>query len=155
MKKLLNLSVLILTAAVVITFSGCGVFTIAREIQIADKNASQDLVISQSIDSKGYTYSEKVRVNMSPESDYRDTLEVIKGHGEYTSWEVILEDDFEKVAWYDYKLFILVDRTYYMFDIKTYEPPEYSHDEPVYELKEYNIFHMKELYPDYESFDWY
>ena len=42
-----------------------------------------------------------------------------------------------------------------MFDIKAYEPPEYSHNEPVYELKEYNVFQMQEMYPDYESFEWY
>lgn len=155
MKKFFTAMVLILTAVITLTFSGCGVFTIANEIQRDKKNASQELDVIWGRDGDDYVYSDKVRVSISLDSEFCDSLEVIKGKGEKTSWEVILEDDFEKVAWYDYKLFILVDRTYYMFDIKAYEPPEYSHNEPVYELKEYNVFQMQEMYPDYESFEWY
>ena len=155
MKKFFKAMVLLLAAVITLSFSGCGVFTMANEIQRNEKNASQELVDRYCRDGDDCVYSDKVSVFKSSDEIHKSRLEVIKGSGENTSWEVILEDYFEKVAWYDYKLFILVDRTYYMFDIKAYEPPEYSHDEPVYELKEYNIFHMRELYPDYESFDWY
>lgn len=155
MKKLFKAMVFILTSIIILTFSGCGVVTMIPSIESNRKNVAEERVVIGGIDGSAYVYSDKVRVYKSSKERYKSSLEIIKGSGEYTSWEVILEDDFEKVAWYDYKLFILVDRTYYMFDIKAYEPPEYSHDEPMYELKEYNIFHMKEFYPDYESFDWY
>ena len=63
--------------------------------------------------------------------------------------------DFEKAAWNDYKLFIKMEGTYYMFDLNAYEVPQEIYAEPEYELKEYSEKEMKELYRNYESFNWY
>lgn len=42
-----------------------------------------------------------------------------------------------------------------MFDINAYEVPQEKYAEPEYELKEYSEKEMKELYRNYESFNWY
>ncbi len=109
------------------------------------------------IDGDTYTYSDKISVFMDSGSSGTDILYLKQYPGE-GYWTEILSGEFEEVAWNDYKVFCLMEDTYYMFDIKSYEvptDPAKKYDEPEYELKEYSAKEMKTLYPSYKSFNWY
>ena len=126
----------------------------------------EDLVIHYTRNTVYYEYQEKIMVVIRY-SDRQDTLDLRTG-GSSDNWcasldssHTILIGDFEKVAWYDDNLFILMEGTYYSIDIDEYEIAPLIEDEdenvlsPEYELKEYTETELKQLYPDYESFDWY
>lgn len=152
MKKFLKAIILLLAFTTVFIFSGCS--DNFMEDLMTDYEADEELFVVHASDFHTYTYSEKVKINMLRHNNL-DSLEVKTGTDEDCFWNVILEDDFEKVAWNDYKIFILYDSTYYVFDIEKYEVPENKYDDPVYEIMEYSSTQMEELYPDYESFDWF
>lgn len=99
-------------------------------------------------------YSDKIELFMSSSLYTKDVL-YLKYYTDDACWRSILRGDFEKAAWNDYKLFIKMEGTYYMFDINAYEVPQEKYAEPEYELKEYSEKEMIELYRNYESFNWY
>lgn len=122
-------------------------------------NKKEDSKTYASIDSFRIEYQEKVYVDMT--THYTDTLSIrIAPYDEdvqypysYEYKKEILSGDFYRTAWYDDKVFIYSGDLFYVFDIDEYEVPE-AGEEPEYELHEYTIFEMDELYPDFRDFDW-
>lgn len=123
-------------------------------------NAEKDLKVHGAIDAYMNEYQEKVCVEMT--THYGDSLSIRTA--EYTdnwfvnnygneSMEIILSGDFYREAWHDDKIFIYKDDLFYVFDINEYEVPK-ADEEPQYELKEYTIFEMEKLYPEFRDFDW-
>ena len=154
----MKIRVCILIMPLILLLSGCNLFS-------PKEYPEKELIVYTSRDSMGYIYSDKVLVKMSYSDAYEDVLALrlyadgIPWHGSELASYYPLTGEFEKVAWVDYNLFILCDGTYYSFDIKSYEIPPLDEDgdpmDPEYELKEYSESEFKELYPDWESFDWY
>ena len=138
---------IILLFLIMSIFILCGCIELSRIREVPE----QELIIYTGIGCHTYEYSEKVSVCI--DTSY-DVLQVRTGLEE-DYWNTILEGEFEKVTWYDYKIFVLMDDIYYMIDINTYEVAEDMYADPEYELKEYSESEFKELYPDWESFDWY
>ncbi len=149
--KLKRIFALFITVTVI--FSLCGCNAILDSMTRYEK-PEEELEYRWSRDGHRYIYSEKVKVFLGAPGENEDSLFIKCYTDDYFSSE-ILQGSFTKVAWNDYKLFILMDDTYYMFDINAYELPEDENTEPVYELKEYSEEEMEKLYPDYESFNWY
>ncbi len=143
--------ILLISISFAICFSGCLLLGPQR---IPEEN----LIIYSSFDFSIYEYYEKTAVYISYEHDQGqfDQL-LVRTDVDSDSWinfdnYILLEGKFEKVGWYDDKLFILMDDIYYAFDIAKYEIGTSFGD---IELKEYTENEIKQLYSDYELFDWY
>lgn len=144
---------LVVSLLTVVFLSGCMPYS-------PDYYPEEDLTVYYMRNAIYYEYQKKVAVQIRYSSERNDSLVLrvsetsdgwMSGEGSYS----ILDGKFEKVGWYDDNLFILMEDTYYMFDINAYEVPADDNTEPVYELKEYSEEEMEKLYPDYESFNWY
>ncbi len=135
----------------IITVGLCFVFTMmfmcgCSETRILEKN----LVIYYTIDSTVYEFSQKVIVDVSRSSYYDDGLSI---HiSSYRPDESILSGNFDKIGYNDDVIFILMDDTYYSFDIANYDVSDGREGE--YELVEMTTAEFIEKYPDYEDFDW-
>ena len=46
-----------------------------------------------------------------------------------------------------------MDDLFYTLDLNEYEVPK-TNEEPEYEIKDYTIFEMDKLYPEFRDFDW-
>lgn len=145
MSKYFKNTIVLLLITVIITLTGCMETLLTKEIP------EEDLVIHTGRGCHTYTYSEKVMVCIDT---LDDSLAIRTGIVD-DYWFTILEGEFQKVAWYDYNIFVFKDNIYHVFDINTYEIPEAMYAEPIYVLKEYTESEMIELYPNYKSFDWY
>lgn len=144
----------ILSIMIIILFSLCGCNILIDSLTTKEETQEQ-LVVIWGRDGDTYKYSDKIELFMSNSSIDKTDLFFIKDYNDDACWREILSGDFEKAAWNDYKLFIKMEGTYYMFDINAYEVPQEEYAEPEYELKEYSEKEMKEMYPNYESFNWY
>lgn len=159
-----------------IGFVGCSV-----EDLFAEEYPEEELFYKAGQDAEVYEYYGKVLVHISHSQDFPDRLQIKEINGDYGSGntsrpsgsvliDAILKGHFDKVAWDDYKLFIYMKEkeTYYCFDINSYHIPEkataptnkkgkirYGKVNYEYDLKEYTVDEFKELYPNYEKFDWY
>ena len=143
--------VLLISVLLVFSFCGCSsLFDMLTTKEVPE----EELEIIWGRDSDTYIYSDKIELSMSSSLYTKDDL-YLKYYTDDACWRSILRGDFEKAAWNDYKLFIKMEGTYYMFDINAYEVPQEKYAEPEYELKEYSEKEMKELYRNYESFNWY
>lgn len=152
MSKLMKLLVFLNITALLFSLCGCNILI---DSLTTKKEPQEQLVVIWGRDGDTYIYSNKIELFMSESSiDKTDHL-FIKYYTDDACWREILSGDFERVAWNDYKVFILMSGTYYMFDINAYKVPNETYVEPEYELKEYSEKEMKELYPNYESFNWY
>ncbi|MGN1131473.1 MAG: hypothetical protein ACI4RL_01105 [Ruminococcus sp.] len=155
---------------VLIFVSGCDLADDVADMMFSSQNSAEELEYSAGKNVQNYEYSHKVLVTISDHND--DTLNLNDGFGNYNDYGLknhsILSGYFDKVAWYDYKLFICMDDKYYCFDINSYSVPDtattptdssgevlYDEITPEYELKEYSEKDMEKLYPEYNSFDWY
>lgn len=111
----------------------------------------EDLTVYAGQGTIRYEYSEKVAVTLNNNGD--DSLEINNSPE--------LESHFDKVAYSEGKLFIitddiLTDKKYYMFDLDDYiEHYNVNHEYNDYVLYEYSIEEFKDMYPDYENYDWY
>ncbi len=144
--------VLLFSALLIFSFCGCSsLFDMLTTKEVPE----EELEIIWGRDGDTYIYSDKIELFMSNSSIDKTDLFFIKDYNDDAYWREILSGDFEKAAWNDYKLFIKMEGTYYMFDINAYEVPQEKYAEPEYELKEYSEKEMIELYPNYESFNWY
>ena len=144
--------VLLISVLLVFSFCGCSsLFDMLTTKEVPE----EELEIIWGRDGYTYIYSDKIELFMSNSSIDKTDLFFIKDYNDDACWREILSGDFEKAAWNDYKLFIKMEGTYYMFDINAYEVPQEKYAEPEYELKEYSEKEMKELYRNYESFNWY
>lgn len=154
MKKLIKFYIFALIVVVILT--SCDYNSIVHSFT-RKENTEEELEIIWGIDGNTYNYSDKISVFIDSGSDSTDCL-YLKFYPSEGCWREILSGEFEKAAWNDYKFFLLMDDTYYLFDINSYEvptDPAKKYDEPEYELKEYSEDEMKKLYPNYESFNWY
>lgn len=143
--------VLFISVLLVFNFCGCSsLFDMLTTKEVPE----EELEIIWGRDGDTYIYSDKIELFMSSSLYTKDVL-YLKYYTDDACWREILSGDFEKAACNDYKLFIKMEGTYYMFDINEYEVPQEKYAEPEYELKEYSEKEMKELYPNYESFNWY
>ena len=143
--------VLLISVLLIFNFCGCSsLFDMLTTKEVPE----EELEIIWGRDGDTYIYSDKIEF-MSNSSIDKTDLFFIKDYNDDACWREILSGDFEKAAWNDYKLFIKMEGTYYMFDINAYEVPQEKYAEPEYELKEYSEKEMKELYRNYESFNWY
>ena len=164
MKKIMAFMILV----VIVMFSGCSMLVVDNMLYNISHEyvPEEELAITRGNDCNSYKYQDKVVVEIKY-SDRNDLLG-LRTDGSNDDWSAIssfyhtiLEGDFEKVAWYDDNLFILMEGTYYSIDIDEYEIAPLIEDEdgnvlsPEYELKEYTETEFKQLYPDHESFDWY
>ena len=144
--------VLFISVLLVFNFCGCSsLFDMLTTKEVPE----EELEIIWGRDGDTYIYSDKIELFMSNSSIDKTDLFFIKDYNDDACWRSILCGDFEKAAWNDYKLFIKMEGTYYMFDINAYEVPQEKYAEPEYELKEYSEKEMIELYRNYESFNWY
>lgn len=144
--------VLLISVLLIFNFCGCSsLFDMLTTKEVPE----EELEIIWGRDGDTYIYSDKIELFMSNSSIDKTDLFFIKDYNDDACWREILNGDFEKATWNDYKLFIKMEGTYYMFDINAYEVPQEKYAEPEYELKEYSEKEMKELYRNYESFNWY
>ena len=144
--------VLLISVLLIFNFCGCRpLFDMLTTKEVPE----EELEIIWGRDGDTYIYSDKIELFMSNSSIDKTDLFFIKDYNDDACWREILSGDFEKATWNDYKLFIKMEGTYYMFDINAYEVPQEKYAEPEYELKEYSEKEMKELYRNYESFNWY
>ena len=143
--------ILLFVILVIIIFSGCDAFI---NFLTTTEKPEEELVFQTSRDSEIYTYSEKVQVSLLPSGEGNDTLKIRTGV-EDAYWNIILSGQFERVAWHDYKIFIIMEDMCYVFDIYEYEIPIEKYAEPIYELKEYCESEISVFFPEYKSFDWY
>lgn len=123
----------------------------------------EDLLFFMGRDSLEYEYSNRAQIIISHESN--DTL-VLKDESDsrnsndsdksfFTDGETVLSGSFVKHAWNDYKLFILMEDLYYVYDLK--KAPDAIYDEDgnfSYELKEYSENDFSKLYPEQDIFEW-
>lgn len=144
---------LIMVLLTFINLVGCFPYT-------PDYYPEEELKVSYVRNRISYEYSEKVVV-MINHSDEKDDLKLATTANDdwwYSTYS-ILSGEFEKVTWVDYNLIVLCEGTYYTFDIKNYEITPLNDngklDETAYELNEYSESEFKELFPEWESFDWY
>ncbi len=149
--KIKRFFVVLITVTVIFSLCGC---TAILDSMTRRENPEEQMEYIWGIDGDTYIYSDKVEVYLGAPGENEDSLYIKCYPDDYLSGE-ILQGSFKKAAWNDYKIFILMEDTYYMFDINAYEVPADDNTEPVYELKEYSEEEMKKLYPDYESFNWY
>lgn len=138
MKKLFAI---IISAVMIISLSGCSLEKIANSV-FTSTDSSEELKYSAGKNVQNYEYSEKVLITIS--DNYDDTLQVKDSNGSYNN--TLLSGYFDKVAWNDYKLFILTNDKYYCFDINS---------KIKYDLKEYTEKELKSLYPEYNEYEWY
>ena len=140
---------------VIFSFTGCyGLL----DALLTSYYLEEDLAVSRGIDSKSYEYSEKVRLSMCNEP-YDDELEIrinIENQDTYASPSYpILSGKFEKFAWNDYKLYVVMNTDYYVFDIAKHTVPPYSESaDYTYELLQYTKDEFISLYPNYKNFNW-
>ena len=135
---------------VIFNFNGCSLFE--------EYYPEEELYVYSGIDTHFYQYSGKIRIKDS--HDYSDSLELnnINGSSEkelFHDTYTILDGHFQYFAWNDYKLFILKNNLYYVFDIKSYSYPPVDDDgNKNYELLMYTEEEFRTLYPYYTSFEW-
>ena len=150
-KKSRNFKCIVLLFTTLLIFNLCGCSSLIDRLT-TDEVPEQELVITLGPGCLTYDCSNIITVVMD---SYIDGAFLHIGKGDdYCQYE-ILAGQFEKAAWKDYKVFILMNDIYYVFDIKEFEPPKDKNEEIKYELEEYTESEMKELYPHYESFYWY
>ena len=138
--------ILLLIIATILCTSGCSTILNSLTSEVVPE---EDLVIYPGRSSASYVYSDKVCVVMDTSGDLLQVNLDAEGTYSYT----ILSGYFKKFAWHDYKIFILMDDKYYVFDINDYQFPE-DDEEPEYELKEYSESEFIDMYPQYKTFKW-
>lgn len=110
-----------------------------------------------------YVYSDKVAISRSYSNSNSDEL-LLKIDADIDTWygqryasECVLSGEFENFVRNDYEIIILMSDLYYVLNIEQYEVPTLDDDDTEkveYELNEYNENEFKELYLNWESFDW-
>ena len=134
----------------IFNFNGCSLFE--------EYYPDEELYVYSGIDTHFYQYSGKIRITDS--HDYSDCLELnnINGGSEkelFRDTYTILDGHFQYFAWDDYKLFILKNNLYYVFDIKSYSYPPVDDDgNENFELLMYTEEEFRTAYPHYTSFNW-
>lgn len=135
---------------IIFNLNGCGLFD--------EYYPDEELFVRSGFDTHTYQYSGDVILHDS--FDYTDSLELRNEDGEFEkeffiSSYTILDGHFQFFAWDDYKLFILKNNLYYVFDIKSYSYPPVDDDgNEAFELLKYTEEEFRASYPQYTSFDW-
>jgi len=134
----------------IFNFNGCSLFE--------EYYPEEELFVRSGFDFSAYQYSGDVILYDS--SDSTDFLELRNEEGEFEKEffidsYTILDGHFQFFAWDDYKLFILKNNLYYVFDIKSYSYPPVDDDgNENFELLKYTEEEFRTAYPYYTSFDW-
>lgn len=134
----------------IFNFNGCSLFE--------EYYPEEELYVYSGFDTHIYQYSGNVKLYDS--HDYSDSLELRTEDGEFekelfVKSYTILEGHFQFFAWNDYKLFILKNNIYYVFDVKSYSYPPVDDDgNENFELLMYTEEEFRALYPHYSSFEW-
>ncbi len=147
--------ILICLFCLIIVFSGCSIFAPVYY-------ANEELLVTSSIDSKLYQYSGVVQLDNSYDTHYTDSLELCddmlinkKEFFDYEHSYEILNGHFSMFCWNDFKIFILMEDTFYVYDIKSYTyPPIDKNGNQNYELLKYTKEEFQKAYPDYSTYDW-
>lgn len=135
---------------IILNFNGCSLFE--------EYYPEEELYVYSGFDTHIYQYSGNVKLYDS--HDYSDSLELRTEDGEFekelfVKSYTILEGHFQFFAWNDYKLFILKNNIYYVFDVKSYSyPPVDDEGYDNFELLKYTEEEFRTAYPYYTSFDW-
>lgn len=146
---------LICLFCLIIIFSGCSIFDPVY-------HADEELLVTSNRDSTLYQYSGVVQLDHSYGTHFTDSLslshDIRQSKKEFFdnlhSYE-ILSGYFSMFCWNDFKIFILMEDTYYVYDIKSYTFPPIDDDGyDNYELLEYTKDEFQKAYPDYSSYDW-
>ena len=148
--------VLICLFCLIIVFTGCNIF------EPVYYPKEEILVDSLSRDSEIYQYSGIAKLYNCYDLDSYDTFELShdirqnkKEFYDYNYSYEILSGYFSKFCWNDFKVFILMDDTYYVYDIKSYTFPPIDDDGyDTFELLEYTEEEFNKAYPKNSSFDW-
>ena len=146
MGKYIKFNTIFLIIVTIISTSGCSTILNSLTSEVVP---DEELVICEGRSGDSYAYSEKVKVIIDSSGDVLQ----LKFDAEDTYSYTILSGYFERFAWHDYKIFILMDEKYYVFDINDYQFPE-DDEEPEYELKEYSESEFIDMYPQYKTFKW-
>lgn len=131
-------------------FNGCSLFD--------SYYPEEELFVRSGFDTHIYQYSGDVKIYDGV--DHSDSLVLRNEDGEFEKEPfidsyTILDGHFQYFAWDDYKLFILKNNLYYVFDIKSYSYPPVDDDgNKNYELLMYTEEEFRALYPYYTSFEW-
>lgn len=147
MKKYL-LCILIIFS--LLCFNGCSFFE--------RYDPEEELSVHCGFDFTIYQYSGNVILHDTLGSS--DSLELRNEDGEFKKElfkksYTILDGHFQFFTWNDYKLFILKNNLYYVFDIKSYSYPPVDDDgNENFELLMYTEEEFRTAYPHYTSFNW-
>ena len=131
-------------------FNGCSLFE--------EYYPEEELFVRSGFDTHIYQYSGDVKIYDGV--DHSDSLVLRNEDGEFgkelfIDSYTILEGHFQFFAWNDFKLFILKNGLFYVFDIKSYSYPPVDDDgNETFEFSVYTKEDFKALYPDYQSYDW-
>ncbi len=134
----------------IFNFNGCSLFE--------EYYPEEELFVRSGFDFSAYQYSGDVILYDS--SDSTDFLELRNEEGEFEKKffidsYTILDGHFQFFAWNDFKIFILKNNLYYVFDIKSYSYPPVDDDgNETFELLMYTEKEFRTAYPYYTSFDW-
>ena len=131
----MKIKLLALVLMICIVFSGCGLFPFGEEGYVC------------SIDTDRYIYSDDVAINLF---ELHDTLEIDVNPDDEEDWRWLLQGFIKRFAYTDDGILIIeFYDMWYTFDAKNYEPENKSFD-----LKEYNLDELKEVYPDLSLYEW-
>lgn len=113
-----------------------------------------------------YTYFEKAYVSINgPRKE--DKLQVLTPktdkYQRYDDLHTVLKGGFNEVAFNDGHVFIHMNDDYYDYDINseiiqptTDSDGEYLYNaKPYFDLKKYSVDDFMELYPEYETYEWF
>lgn len=121
-------------------------------------NSDIELLYFDEYNPPRYQYSGKVQIYDCYDSYDRLYLNESKNTNKKYLFDkryIALEGNFDEVAWEDFKLFIHMGETYYVFDINTYNAPPYDeNNNPTYELLEFSKEDFIKNYPDYDFYIW-
>lgn len=143
MKKYIKILITILALFLIVAiFSGC--YNLFKTYY-----PEENLEVFSGRNYTSYEFSKKVAIITSNNNEDRFKLATDKGENWWYNSKTVLSGDFEKIGYNDDMLFILMDNTYYVFDISSYDVLDGK-----YEFIELSISEFQKSYPDYESFDW-
>ena len=134
----MKIKLLALVLMICIVFSGCSLLT--------GKNGDVEWVYARDADI--YIYCDDVMVNMF---ELHDTLEIdVNPDDDEEDWRWLIQGFIKRYTYTDDGILIIefYDK-WYTFDVKNYEPENRSFD-----LKEYNLEELKEVYPDLSLLEW-
>lgn len=143
MKIIYRICIILIIIIISFAFVGCGVLF---------PNYRQNNVVTIK-DHHGtiYIFYEKVKLEMNDPDFSKDRLTIVR-EGDTTEYSRILSGRFERFAYEEGEIIILMDDNYYTFEVDEYVPQkqiEYMHG-----IKMYSSSDFQNNYPDNQDFEW-